>query len=889
MLDGDSWDPENKAIWMEKVHGEDRAITLRHPTYPYPGDLRDGLTDIAAAYLRKVLGKFHLRSDLLEESGPLFASSRSTEFPLTWLPIGSEANMPGPLASVWLKRYRDLSQTPPPLGDRTAVLLAVQSAGPNDLATVLGSRLGIRIVAHVSSSGQVRITGSTCSSDLALSSGPHVERASSFFKSFFSPGDPRAANAFRAELSIAIRYTAQLNEDEEFFFDGFRVRTPVNGESDFVEVYLNVQRPAASGFAYALTMKLVSLSSPFDLEVLEKVPLVAHASPVDARLLLRDPASQTGPSEVVEARPNRSPRQLEKFRHDKTLPGLVDDGTGTILLLDGDFGQVKVTRSKLVDPDAVETDPEKVTQPASVAHARMNAFAALSGYWHGRELFNTMRSYGLEPMEYFRLVVFPLLIRYRSTIKPGPGKDGKTVNAQVDYDPPGSHLWDPPVPKQLQVRFALADLRRSSARREPLGLASDPRWSWHEYCHVLLAASTGALEFQFAHSAGDALAAIRWDPVSELVSEPPYAATPCPPPPDDPERPPYTRVRMATFPWVYLNRRHDRSVYAGWSWCGTYHRPLRFNSGGGTQRRKGYQSEQILSTSLFRLYRALGGDTVDSGGKPDKAARQFASDYAVYLVMRAIAWLGPVSGVPAETPDQLVSALIDADIGTGSALWAGPITPGRVGGCAHKVVRWAFEAQGLYAATDPTAIVDAPGTPPDIDVFIDNGRPDSEGSQPRGGYMPVSLDWHSLPNPSRWHAIGHGVEVEGNAVFVRVRNRGQSQADGVAVQVSYSPAWPSSDPNPPLWSRGTWTPFQPPSAPQTSVPGGGEIRVGPFTGFPTLPGRYVILAEATCPGDPANTDSTTPLLPLPCATQPTPIVDLVAGDNNLGLWVHDVH
>ena len=31
--------------------------------------------------------------------------------------------------------------------------------------------------------------------------------------------------------------------------------------------------------------------------------------------------------------------------------------------------------------------------------------------------------------------------------------------------------------------------------------------------------------------------------------------------------------------------------------------------------------------------------------------------------MRAMAWLGPLSGVPAETPDQCVSALIDADVG----------------------------------------------------------------------------------------------------------------------------------------------------------------------------------------------------------------------------------
>src|SRR5262249_32371927 len=166
---------------------------------------------------------------------------------------------------------------------------------------------------------------------------------------------------------------------------------------------------------------------------------------------------------------------------------------------------------------------EVVARPNDVAHARMNPFAALSGYQHGRELLDTMESYGLDPNEYFRLASLPLRIRYRATIVPGPGKDGKTVNAMVDYDPPEAHYngdWTLDAFKPLQVRFALADLKRSPSRREPLGLAADPRWSWHEYCHVLLAASTGSLEFRFAHSAGDALAAVLWDPPSRLALEP---------------------------------------------------------------------------------------------------------------------------------------------------------------------------------------------------------------------------------------------------------------------------------------------------------------------------------------------------------------------------------
>ena len=499
-----------------------------------------------------------------------------------------------------------------------------------------------------------------------------------------------------------------------------------------------------------------------------------------------------------------------------------------------------------------------------------------------------MRLYGLDPVTYFRLAALPLHVRYRAPIRPGPGKDGKTVNAMVDFDPPRADFndqWDLTVLRPLQVDFALADLKRSVSRREPLGLAADPRWSWHEYGHVLLAASSSALELRFVHSAGDGLAAILWDPPSALAGDPPpVTGAPPPPPPTGPEG-----LRMATFPWVYLNRRHDRSVFAGWSWCGTYHRPYAFGSGGGLRRRKGYKSEQILSTSLFRIYRVLGGDTVKGGTGSGLITRWAAADYTAYLIMRALAWVGPISGVPPETPDQLVSALTDADVGT--TTWQVPQRDPswplrvRIGGCAYKVGRWAFEAQGLYATTVPLAVVDAPGMPPPVDIFIDNGRPDSEGAFPRGGYMPVSMDWDPPPDGSRWLATDDALRVVSKTrVFVKVRNRGQSSASGVVVQVWYIP-WPTTQPDPPPWDHGTWTKLG--TKGPKSVPAGGEVSFGPFQTLPTTPigDRLLIFAEATCPADRANSDQATAL---PCSAQPTPIVDLVAGDNNLGLRLYTI-
>jgi hypothetical protein len=304
---------------------------------------------------------------------------------------------------------------------------------------------------------------------------------------------------------------------------------------------------------------------------------------------------------------------------------------------------------------------------------------------------------------------------------------------------------------------------------------------------------------------------------------------------------------------------------------------------GDNARHKGYQSEQILSTSLFRFYRATGGDTsVDAQATPNIVARRRAADYAVYLILRAIGTLGPAAWVPAETPDQLVSALVDADVVTMPAS-TGSLA-GRAGGCVQKVIRWAFEAQGLYATTDPLAVVDAPGSPPPVDVFIDDRRPDAAGAHPRGGYVPVSLDWGVTVDPPLWHATGAAIQVSGNRVHVKVRNRGALAATGVRVSVWYA-QWPMTDPEPPAWNTpNAWTslgPRPPKTVPAWPAP---AVTFGPYPGLPApAPGHaLVVVAIATCNGDRANVDLATLL---PCSTAPTPIVDLVAGDNNMGLTV----
>jgi hypothetical protein len=866
----DAWDVHHPSVWWEMVHDENRAIGLRHPTYPFVGSSTGDEADlkrIAAAYLRKAAPAFGL-PEVFED--PDSAAFRAR---LSWLDLDETVPAP-PRASVWLRR-RD----PPPasgLLDRTLVFLAVQSADANQPRTAFGSRLGIRIVALLSrrlgQRWEVRITSSACSADLAREFDVRSQEVTDFLEGYF-------AEQRLAQLSALIRTAAGLDDGAPVWIDGFRGGRV--GPSAHGELYANVPRreKRPQEISEAITLRVRVQKKTAELIVAERHPLISNLADVPARLFRQDPASKAGVGHLVDARPNRAPNRLEIYREGGTLPDLTPDASApdAFALIDG-LGQVQVTRSALVRPPGDETQTQ-IERPGFVPHARTNAFVAISGYQHARELFDTMREYGLNPVEFFKLAAWPLRARYRASIRPGPGKDGKTINAQVDYDPPAGNMvlatWDPAWLKPLQARFALADLRRSASEREPLGLATDRRWSWHEYSHVLLAATTGALELKFSHSVGDAMAAITCDPESALA---------LPLPPELASRPAiHQRMRWLTFPWVYVNRRHDRSVFYGWSWCGRYHRPAQFTSGGSHGPRKGYQSEQILSTSLFRFYRAIGGDTgVDPQGTPNVLARRRAADYAVYLILRAIGTLGPAAWVPAETPDQLVSLLVDADVVTMPASM-GPLQ-GVVGGCVHKVIRWAFEAQGLYATTDPLAVVDAPGNPPPIDVFIDDRRPDAAGARQRGGYVPVSLDWGVTVDPPLWHATTTAIQINGDQVRVRVRNRGAVDATSVSVSVWYA-QWLLTDPEPPAWNTPSrWSSLGPQPAQTVSAWPTPEVTFGPYGGLPApAPGHaLVVIAIATCEGDPANADTTTLL---PCTTELTRIVDLVSGDNNMGLVV----
>src|SRR5262249_41035880 len=184
-----------------------------------------------------------------------------------------------------------------------------------------------------------------------------------------------------------------------------------------------------------------------------------------------------------------------------------------------------------------------------------------------------------------------------------------------------------------------------------------------------LIASTGTPEFPFAHSAGDALAAVICDLDSRIGELAPAA-------------------RGVTFPWVQALRRHDRLATDGWAWHGTIYSSVRDMRDPG-----GYLGEQALSSTLWRLYLALGGDAVQGNSNvPDLPARRRAAAYTAYLVVSAIRSLGPSSSTPARDAYALAGALIVADLNTkfllpdDTVFW--PFRGlARRGAAVHKVVR----------------------------------------------------------------------------------------------------------------------------------------------------------------------------------------------------------
>lgn len=359
----------------------------------------------------------------------------------------------------------------------------------------------------------------------------------------------------------------------------------------------------------------------------------------------------------------------------------------------------------------------------------------------------------------------------------------------------------------------------SEASGSTVGIAVDWRIVMHEFNHHVLYDRVHSPNYGFAHNGGDAFAAVWFDPDSSAAD------------------------RGLTFPWVSaIPRRNDRPV-SSWAW-------------GGTNDDTGYSSEEILTTCMMRAYTGIGG------GAADVTTRLLASRHVCFLKIHADARLGPSPIVSSTDPRTYVTALQNADIANASP-------DGTPGGTLGKVFRWAFEMQGLYQAAGAPTPVTSIGQPPDVDVYIDDGR--------GGQYLYIGDFWDNTEVWNRRAADGGLTHEEpivrtANFAYVRIRNRGTTTATGIVArgyhaQPSAGLTWPDD-----------WSPMTTSELPAADLPPGGVTVVGPFTWVPTEVGHECMLMEVSCPGDRSNIDVTGAL---PCAFGPTPHWRLIPFDNNL--------
>ncbi len=865
------WNPRHPAVFVEPAPAAPHISLVRHDGYPYVEDDwdeaatgLDGLFAIANRYLALVNERLHLPpawlADLREETW----TGERPPASLHWLRDPND-----PRHSYWVERHAGLDAPSRPRAgtvlDRTGVLLA------GLCWTLLGSWFplyggqGLRILAQVGArqkgSATVRISGVT--STLPL------------------PETARIAAEGLVALSERIAEVFALPDEVSLVDVGISLPDGHSPHKESPIIFAKTAPPSEyprSDYSYEGTSYLLVMRAndkfPGGLEPLARRPLITAA---DADVFVQDPISRNGARHFTRLRPSRSWRLLDPERVNVPLGDLPPGAGANVQLVDPDPNDppapnFRVTNARLVDPPLAEGNAKQV--PASVHdHVRTNTFAAVNGFYHVGDLFSRMRRYGLPVDGYFRFVRRPIDVRYRAGIIPGAG-DGRAVNAQVRWTLRPDGDGGSPQGK-LEIRFALGDLdsavgrlpanQASAVQRSPLGVASDPRWCWHECCHVLLTAAVGELELRFAHSAGDAIAAILCDPDSELARDRAGMLAN-----DGP-------WRGVTFPWVLIPRRHDRSVQDGWSWTGPMNRREVYFVVPGLSDKRGYWTEQILSSSLFRLYRAIGGDSQGSVGglpAPARAERRNAADYTAYLIMRTIQTLGPAAVSPCLTANDFVQVMRKVD--TAPATVPAP-AGGYVGGAVQKVIQWAFERQGLYGQPTADSPVSGPEEFATVDLHIEDLR-----LKPDGPYSPVDLlgtAWQAHPD-ALWAKRSIFPWIRKRKIRVKVQNRGVDPAIGTRVDV-----WVAACPGGviPSYPDRTWQPL---ASDTDTLPGRrdqepGSRTFGPFAWTPPAgPGTYAILAAATCDADRSNIDTRTDF---PCATVKSPINILVGCDNNLGL------
>jgi len=231
----------------------------------------------------------------------------------------------------------------------------------------------------------------------------------------------------------------------------------------------------------------------------------------------------------------------------------------------------------------------------------------------------------------------------------------------------------------------------------------------------------------------------------------------------------------------------------------------------------------------------------------------------VYLILKAISTLTPTTNPSNATG--WVSALQTAD----HADWT---SENITGGAYSKVIRWAFEKQGLFQAAGSATPNNNEGAPPAVDVYIEDGR---GGEYP---YQPVFWENQSIWN--RTSADGgtthqNPIVGQANYAYVKIKNRGTQDATGVVVKGFH--ANPAAGLSYPI----DWLPMTTTQLSAANVPAnnGGEVTVGPFEWVPFHVGHECIFMIVSATGDASNVDNI-------ASGDSIPEWRLVPNDNNVG-------
>ncbi len=514
-----------------------------------------------------------------------------------------------------------------------------------------------------------------------------------------------------------------------------------------------------------------------------------------------DPATLGGPTA------DAGNAALNRWRSPVKLEGLTAPVDGTQAL--------SGTRVTVADVSTPKVAPP--TRPAGKDfkyHARSNDFAAVNAYYNVDRIFRLVEDLGFPIADYFPGTTFPSRVDHRGHFDKDRPR-GNEINAHCAGNAFGTG-----------IDYTIFALANTDDQKNPIGIAGDWRIALHELLgHGVLYNHIGNALFKFAHSAGDSFAAILNDPDSKA------------------------KDRCDTFPWIVGvgPRRHDRIAGHGWGWNGK----IGIHPFDDALDSRGYNNEQILSSTMFRFYRAIGGDA------SALADKRFAAHMTCRLLLAAIGAL-TVATSPTDAA-HFAAALSKAD----AADWP---AQGFSGGAYHKVIRWAFEKQGLYQDAAEPRPNKKVGLPPPVDVYIEDGRHGEYRYQ--SNYWSCQAIWNRRRSD---RGTAHETPQSGvtNYAYVKIKNRGLQKATKVAVRAYHAPASAK------LSFPGGWQPMQTAKRNAADVPphSSAEILVGPFAWVPKSR-QEAMLMVVSAAGDPSNVDNFT-------AADSIPNWRLVPNDNNI--------